>query len=94
MNQIQITASPARLTYRWLLAIPFVWQAALAPAINEVAWAPFGLPFPMLWQMVGIVLTSVLIAIVFRLDRAQGVEGDDAAFIAATSVAGMTEGAQ
>jgi acyl-coenzyme A synthetase/AMP-(fatty) acid ligase len=39
----------------------------------------------MLWQLVGIVLTSVLIAIVFRLDRAHGVEREEEAFIAATS---------
>lgn len=94
MNQMQKTAAPARRTYRWLLAIPFVWQAALAPAINDVAWTPFGLPFPMLWQMAGIVLTSMVIALVFHLDRAQGIEDEEAAFLAATSAAQMTEDAQ
>ncbi|MGF6533784.1 hypothetical protein P3T20_004588 [Paraburkholderia sp. GAS206C] len=79
------TGGSPRHTYRWLLAVPFVWQAGLAPVVNGVMWAPFGLPFPMLWQLSGIVLTSVLIAIVFRLDRAHGVELEEAAFIAATS---------
>ncbi|MFC4703281.1 DUF3311 domain-containing protein [Paraburkholderia caffeinitolerans] len=94
MSQMQITAVPARRTYRWLLAIPFIWQAGLAPAINDVAWTPFGLPFPMLWQMAGIVLTSAVIALVFRLDRSRGVEDEEAAFIAATSAAQLTEDAQ
>ncbi|VWB19617.1 hypothetical protein BLA14095_00633 [Burkholderia lata] len=94
MNHLPIKTVPARHIYRWLLAIPFVWQAALAPAINDVAWAPFGMPFPMLWQMTGIVLTSAVIALVFRLDRAQGIEREEAAFIAATSAAQATEDAQ
>lgn len=94
MNQLPITAVPARHTYRWLLAIPFVWQAALAPAINDVAWTPFGLPFPMLWQMAGIVLTSAVIALVFHFDRAYGIDDEEAAFIAATSVAQAAEDAR
>ncbi|WP_322061199.1 DUF3311 domain-containing protein [Paraburkholderia sp. J63] len=91
MDGIRSAAVPARRTYRWLLTIPFIWQAGLAPAVNDIAWAPFGLPFPMLWQMAGIVLTSVLIAIVFHLDRAHGVEQEEAAFIAATSAASVGE---
>ncbi|MDR3100149.1 MAG: DUF3311 domain-containing protein [Paraburkholderia sp.] len=80
-----LPAVPARRAYRWLLAIPFVWQAGLAPFVNGVAWSPLGLPFPMLWQMAGIALTSVLIAVVFHLDRAHGVEQEEAAFIEANS---------
>jgi hypothetical protein len=58
-----------RNRHRWLLLTPFVWLAGLAPLVNDIALRPFGLPFPMAWQMAGIVLTSVVIAIVFRLDR-------------------------
>jgi hypothetical protein len=36
----------------------------------------------MFWQMAGIVLTSVVIAIVFRLDARAGVEAEEAAFLA------------
>ena len=54
-----------------LLLAPFVWQLALAPAANGVAWAPIGLPFPMLWQMAGILVASVAIALVYRRDRAR-----------------------
>jgi hypothetical protein len=66
-----------RRLHRWLLLTPFVWQAGLAPLVNDIALRPFGLPFPMAWQMAGIVLTSVVIAIVFRLDR-RSADGTDA----------------
>ncbi|KWZ39980.1 hypothetical protein WS72_19125, partial [Burkholderia savannae] len=91
MDQISLSTVPVRRAYRWLLAVPFIWQAGLAPAINDVAWVPFGLPFPMLWQMAGIVLTSVIVAAVFHLDRAHGVEQEEAEFIAATPAAPVVE---
>ncbi len=63
-------ARPVRRTHRWWLLFPFIWQAGLAPLVNDVGYRPFDLPFPMAWQMVGIVLTSVVIAWVFRRDAA------------------------
>lgn len=68
--------------HRWLLLLPFVWQVALVPVVNNVPLRPLNLPFPMVWQMLGIVLTSVLIGIVFRLDRRAGVDVDEAEFLA------------
>lgn len=61
--------SGPRRPHRWLLVLPFVWQAGLAPVVNDVAWRPFSLPFPMAWQMAGIVLTTAVIAVVFAIDR-------------------------
>lgn len=55
--------------HRWLLLIPFLWQVGCIPLVNDVAWRPFSLPFPMVWQMAGIVLTTIVIAIVFAIDR-------------------------
>jgi len=75
-------SKPSRLGHRWLLVFPFVWQACLAPAVNDIAATPFGLPFPMFWQMAGIVLTSVVIALVFRLDARAGVDAEEAEFLA------------
>jgi len=63
-------------SYRWLLLTPFVWQVGLAPLVNAVAARPFGLPFPMAWQMLGIVLTSLAIGIVYRQDRRGGAPED------------------
>jgi hypothetical protein len=59
---------PSR-AHRWLLVLPFVWQIGFVPLVNDVAWRPLGLPFPMVWQMAGIVFTTAVIAVVFVLDR-------------------------
>lgn len=72
---------PARRStaHRWLLVLPFVWQVLLVPVVNDVPWAPLHIPFPMFWQMLGIAGTSVVIGIVFVLDRRAGVDSDDMA---------------
>lgn len=85
------SASPRRW-HRWLLLLPFVWQAGLAPAVNDIAFRPFGLPFAMCWQIAGIMLASVVIAIVFRLDTAAGVDAEEADFLA-RSLAADKDGA-
>ena len=70
--------APPRRTHRWLLVLPFVWQVGLAPWSNGVELRPFHLPFPMAWQMAGIVFTTLVIALVFLLDRrADAAEGRD-----------------
>lgn len=56
-------------THYWLLVVPFVWQLALAPYVNDVVIRGCPIPFPMLWQMMGVVLTSATIAVVFRIDQ-------------------------
>jgi len=65
-----MNALPARrAAHRWLLLLPFVWQVGLIPVVNDLPWRPFGLPFPMFWQMLGILVTTAVIGIVLRLDR-------------------------
>jgi hypothetical protein len=64
--------------HRWLLLLPFVWQVLLVPWSNGVAARPFGLPFPMAWQMAGIVFTTLVIAVVYALDRRADAGRDDA----------------
>jgi hypothetical protein len=71
--------APVRRLHRWLLLLPFGWQVALAPWANGVQARPFELPFPMAWQMGGIVFTTLVIALVFALDkRADAAAGVDA----------------
>jgi hypothetical protein len=65
--------------HRWLLVVPFVWQAVLVPCSNRVHWQPFGLPFPMAWQMAGILVTSAVLWWVFRLDQAHAATSEDPA---------------
>ncbi|MFZ0214761.1 MAG: DUF3311 domain-containing protein [Candidatus Dormiibacterota bacterium] len=67
----------ARRYHRWLLVLPFVWQLALVPVVNDVRFAPAQVPFPMLWQMAGVVFSSIVIGIVFALDRRWGAAGDE-----------------
>lgn len=64
--------SPARRSPRWhrlLLGVPFLWQVALVPVVNDVAVRVWSLPFPMVWQMAGILVTTLVLAAVLRLDR-------------------------
>jgi membrane protein implicated in regulation of membrane protease activity len=82
---IETQAFSSRRRYRWCLVFPFIWQGGLAPVVNDVAYRPFGLPFAMAWQLAGIVLTSVVIAWVFRRDRQTGVEEEEDAFLRATA---------
>lgn len=63
--------------HRWLLLIPFLWQVGAVPFVNDIAWRPLSLPFPMMWQLVGIVVTSIVIMIVFRLDERREAEMGD-----------------
>lgn len=76
--------------HRWLLVLPFVWQLALVPVVNDVSWTPLSIPFPMLWQMAGVVLATVVIGVVFRADRRAGAEEEEAEFIALTQAAAST----
>ena len=55
--------------HRWLLIIPFLWQVGMVPFVNGIAWRPFSLPFPMVWQMIGILVTTLVIATVFAIDE-------------------------
>lgn len=68
--------------HRWLLVLPFLWQVGLAPAVNDIAVRPLGLPFPMVWQMLGILFTTAIIALVYvldaRADRATDTEDGEA----------------
>lgn len=61
-----------------LLVLPFVWQLGFAFWANDVTWRPLGLPFIMAWQMAGIVFTTLVVALRYRLDRDRPEHGHDA----------------
>lgn len=82
-----------RSSYLWLLILPFGWQVALIPFVNDIDLKVLSIPFPMLWQMLGILFASIIIAIVYRLDRLAGLEAEEAEFLTNTN-ASSTEGAQ
>jgi hypothetical protein len=57
-----VASAQGSRTYRWLLVLPFVWQVALVPVVNDVSFAPLHIPFPMIWQLLGVVFTTVVIS--------------------------------
>jgi hypothetical protein len=64
--------------HRLILLLPFVWQLALAPFANGIAWMPLGLPFQMVWQMAGVLVASASIATVFLIDSRIAGDSDEA----------------
>jgi hypothetical protein len=54
--------------HRLLLLVPFIWQVGCVPLVNDVTLRPFGLPFPMVWQMAGVLVATLCIALVRRFD--------------------------
>ncbi|PMY70796.1 MULTISPECIES: DUF3311 domain-containing protein [Pseudomonas] len=67
----------------WMLCLPFLWQVAAVPWANTIDYTPLGLPFPMVWQMLGVIFSSVVFAVIFHLDRRAGVEDEEQAFLLA-----------
>jgi beta-lactamase regulating signal transducer with metallopeptidase domain len=55
--------------HRWLAALPTVLMLGGAPFANRVEPYVFGLPFLLAWIVGCVLLTSVLLAVVRRLDR-------------------------
>lgn len=80
-----------RRPHLWLLIVPFIWEVALMPVVNGIEFSPWHIPFPMLWLMMGIVLTSILIAIVFQLDKNAGLEAEEEEFLFNTTAAPSKE---
>lgn len=76
-------ASTVKRPYLWLLCLPFIWQLAAVPWANGIHYTPLGLPFPMVWQMLGVVFYSGVFAFIFHLDRRAGVEEEEQAFLQA-----------
>lgn len=74
----QREAGPAFYRADLLLLLPFLWQLGLAPIANGMEWRPFGLPFPMIWQMLGILFATGVIALRYRLDSRDDRERTDA----------------
>ena len=67
-NSVRDRVSKIKWHYT-LFTLPFVWQLAMAPVVNGVIIRQLPIPFPMLWQMIGVVLSSAVIAVVYRIDR-------------------------
>ena len=64
--------------HHFLLVVPFIWQLGFAAWANGVQWRPFELPFQMVWQMAGVVISSAVIGLMFWLDHSRSDARDEA----------------
>ena len=54
--------------YHWIAAVPVVAMVGGIPFANRVEPYLFGLPFLVAWILICVVLTSAVMAVVYRLD--------------------------
>lgn len=62
-------------TFKWLTVLPFIGLLAGVYFANRVTPFVFGLPFLMFWCILWVVLTSIIMAIIYKTDPANK-EGD------------------
>ena len=53
---------------QWLLVIPFIGMAFCLPFANKIEPYIFGLPFLLFWIVLWMILSSVTMLIVYRLE--------------------------
>jgi hypothetical protein len=64
-----------KLVIALLSLLPFIGMLGVLPFVNKVEPYILGLPFIFFWVMVWVILTSITLAIVYKLDPANK-EGD------------------
>lgn len=64
----------ARRRHRVLLVVPYLWSVAAIPLVNRFHAAPLGVPLLLWWMLAGVVVTSLCLAVVWRIDQAGGVD--------------------
>lgn len=52
-----------------LFMVPFIWSVFLVPLANRETPYILGLPFLAFWELTGVVLVSVCIALLYYLDE-------------------------
>ncbi|UOF88987.1 DUF3311 domain-containing protein [Fodinisporobacter ferrooxydans] len=58
-----------RVPKYWIfLLVPYIWDVLLIPFINTSKIHPFGIPFLLLWMLLGVIVVSIFIGVVYYLD--------------------------
>ncbi|WP_343048340.1 DUF3311 domain-containing protein [Paraburkholderia fynbosensis] len=57
-----------RRPHRTMLVLPFVFHAGLMPLANASTLEPFGIPFPLFWQMLATLLSGGVLGLVYAID--------------------------
>ena len=58
-----------RRKHWFTLLIPYLWSVLAIPLVNQIRVEPFGVPFLELWMMAGVLVSSVCVAIVYKIDK-------------------------
>jgi hypothetical protein len=53
---------------RWLMVLPFLGILGGIPFVNKVTPYVFGMPFILFWLVAWVVITSAIMAVVYRFD--------------------------
>ncbi|WP_099221823.1 DUF3311 domain-containing protein [Listeria costaricensis] len=53
---------------KWLLICPFLFILGGIPFFNQIEPKIFGLPFDLVWIASGVVFSSLILAIIYRID--------------------------
>jgi hypothetical protein len=64
--------TPASRWHWWILVIPTVWCVFLIPLVNKVGYVFGNVPFLLVWMIGGVIVGSLCIFIVYRIDRSRG----------------------
>ncbi len=62
---------PGTRWYHWLAAVPMLGLLGGLPFVNRVEPYVFGLPLLVAWIVGWVVATSVVMGVIYRLDRAR-----------------------
>lgn len=65
--------------YRWLAVLPAVGMLGGVPFANRVRPYVFGLPFLLAWIVIWVVMTSLIMGLIFVLDRRRDADASLAA---------------
>jgi len=57
--------------YRWLALVPAIGMLGGVPFANRVTPYVFGLPFLLFWVTAWVVMTTVIMGLIYALDRAR-----------------------
>jgi hypothetical protein len=53
---------------RWLMVLPFLGILGGIPFVNKVTPYVFGMPLILFWLVAWVIITSVIMAVVYRFD--------------------------
>ena len=69
-------ATPRRRWYLLLLVVPYLWSVVAAARVGTIHALPGGVPLLLWWMLAGVVVTTVMLALVWRIDERRNADED------------------